>query len=424
VIRFPKSDAPAIITQEGTCTYNDLGRLVAQVRGERRGKVVVTSAQYTPLAIAQFVALTEEKAILVPLVENDQESLDVSEAEVIVSGTESCSTGRRASHSLYGDLKGRGHPGLVLFSSGSSGKRKGVLHDLATLLEKFEVPRQQLRTIPLFSFDHIGGINTLLYTLFNGGTLVTVDKRDPDTVLEAVARHQVELLPTSPTFLNLLLMSEAYKRHDLSSLKLITYGSEPMPQLVLDRLHAVLPAVRLQQTYGLSELGILRSKSREPGSLWVKVGGDGFETRILDGVFQIKAKSAMLGYLNAPSPFTEDGWLNTGDLVEQDGEYVRFCGRVSEVINVGGEKVLPSQVEAVVEASDEVEQAVAFGVKNPFTGQAVHVKVHSTAGADRAALKSKLRELCAAKLPKYARPVDFVFVDTPLYGDRLKKTRR
>ena len=131
---------------------------------------------------------------------------------------------------------------------------------------------------------------------------------------------RVELLPASPTFLNLLLLSEAHK----------TLRSEqPEGDHLRHRAdageHAAPPArgvprVRLQQTYGLIEVGVLRSKSRSSDSLWVKIGGEGYETRVVDGILQIRADSAMLGYLNAPSPFTEDGWFITGDAVELDGE--------------------------------------------------------------------------------------------------------
>ena len=70
-------------------------------------------------------------------------------------------------------------------------------------------------------------------------------------------------------------MSGADKAYDLSSLQLITYGTEPMPKSTLDRIVQVFPAVTLQQTYGLSELGILRSQSRDSTSLWVRIGGEG-----------------------------------------------------------------------------------------------------------------------------------------------------
>ena len=102
-----------------------------------------------------------------------------------------------------------------------------------------------------------------------------------------------------------VLLSHAWERHDLSSLELVTYGTEVMPEATLRRLAEVLPGVRLQQTYGLSELGILRSKSRDDRSTWVRLGGEGYELRVRDGLLEVKAHSAMLGYLNAPSPFTE-----------------------------------------------------------------------------------------------------------------------
>ena len=113
------------------------------------------------------------------------------------------------------------------------------------------------------------------------------------------------------------------------------------------------PTSKLLQTYGLTELGILRSQSREPDSLWVRVGGEGFETKIVDGRLWIRAESAMLGYLNAPSPFDADGFFDTGDLVEVDGEWIRILGRESEIINVGGSKVYPAEVESVLLELDE-----------------------------------------------------------------------
>ena len=128
-------------------------------------------------------------------------------------------------------------------------------------------------------FDHIGGMDTLFGTLANGGTMVTTPSRDPDTVCRAIAAHRVHTLPTSPTFLNLLLISEAWRNHDLSSLKVIAYGTEAMPESVLKRLGEAFPGVELVQTYGLSELGVLRTRSRDGGSLWMKFSGEGFETR-------------------------------------------------------------------------------------------------------------------------------------------------
>ena len=245
------------------------------------------------------------------------------------------------------------------------------MHDLHLLLRKFQRPRRRWRTLLFLGLDHIGGINTLFYTLSNGGMAVVPADRSPSGVCQAIQQHRVELLPTSPTFLNFLLLSGAYKAYDLSSLRLITYGTEPMPQSTLDRVAQVFPAVTLQQTYGLSELGILRSQSRDSTSLWVRLGGEGYQTKVVDNRLWIKAESTMLGYLNAASPFDDQGYFDTGDVVEVDGEWLRILGRASEVINVGGSKVFPAEVESVLLTLDNVEDAVAYAEPNPLTGQTV-----------------------------------------------------
>ena len=116
----------------------------------------------------------------------------------------------------------------------------------------------------------------------------------------------------------------------------------------LAKLKTVFPDVKLLQTYGLIEVGVLKTSSKSNDSLWVKLGGNGYDLRVVDGLLEIKAESAMLGYLNYASPFTEDGWFKTGDAVEVDGEYFKILGRKSEIINVGGEKVFPVEIENVI----------------------------------------------------------------------------
>jgi acyl-CoA synthetase (AMP-forming)/AMP-acid ligase II len=285
------------------------------------------------------------------------------------------------------------------------------------------VPRHLLRTLGFLLFDHIGGVNTLLYTLSNGGCMVTVEDRSPDAVGRTIARHGVELLPTSPTFLNLLLVSEAHLRHDLSSLKMITYGTEVMPESTLRRLHEALPSVELLQTYGLSELGILRSKSRSADSLWVKLGGEGFQTRVVEGLLEIKASSAMLGYLNAASPFTEDGWFKTGDAVEVDGEYFRIKGRTSEIINVGGEKVYPAEVESVLQLLEGVEEVVVSGEPNALTGQIVKARVRLRSPEELVDFRKRMHAFCRERLPRFKTPQKVELVRAPVHGQRFKKMR-
>lgn len=271
--------------------------------------------------------------------------------------------------------------------------------------------------------DHIGGINTLLHVLSNNGTVVTVQSRDVESVCRAIQDRRVELLPTSPAFLNLLLMSDAWQRHDMSSLKRITYGTEVMPESTLQRLRRVFPNVQLQQTYGLSELGILRSRSREPESLWLKVGGEGFETKIVGGELWIRAKSAMLGYLNAPSPFDAEGWMNTQDAVEVDGEYIRILGRKTDMVNVGGQKVYPAEVESVLMQAPNITDATAYGEPNAIMGSVVAASVQLASPEDPVALRRRLREFCRERLAAFKIPVRFEVITNDPVSSRFKKTR-
>ncbi len=401
--------------------------------GVAAGSVVSLEADFSPNSIALLLALVERGCVIVPLTPSVEakkpEFREIAQVEATISldkDDQVCThqTLTPANHELLLRLRATGRPGLVLFSSGSTGKSKAAVHDFVPLLEKFSVPRHSFRTLTFLLFDHIGGINTLLYTLANAGCLVAVQDRSPDSVCEAIEKHKVQLLPTSPTFINLLLISEAYKHHDLSSLEMVTYGTEVMPESTLTRFHQLFPQIRLLQTYGLSEVGILRSRSKSSDSPWVQVGGEGFETRVVDGMLYIKAHSAMLGYLNAPSPLTEDGWFPTGDAVEVDGEYLRILGRKSEIINVGGEKVYPAEVESVLQTLDGVEEVIVSGESNPITGQIVTAKVKLNTGETIAEFRKRMRAFCQQKLPAFKIPQKVVLVADDLHGERFKKMRR
>lgn len=431
-------ERPALVDSERTTTYAQLTRAVAtwdarlEAAGVGTGSTVGLLADYGSGAVAALVACVIRGAVVLPLTSavaaRHDEFLSIARARHVVrigAGGEVDWSRREvagSSHPLLDELRRRGTPGLVLFSSGSTGEPKASLLDFGRLLEKFEAPRPAYRSLTFLLLDHIGGINTLMYLLSNGGAVVPLRDRRPRAVCEAIERHRVQLLPTTPTFLNMLLISGAYQAHDLSSLELITYGTEPMPASTLRQLHAALPHVRLKQTYGLSELGILRTRSRSADSLWVKVGGEGYETKVVDGTLRIRARAAMLGYLNAPSPFDAEGWFDTGDRVEVDGEYLRILGRTSDIINVGGEKVFAAEVESVLLEVPGVTDAVVMGRPNPVTGQVVTAKVALAEPEGRRALRRRVRAFCAGKLEDYKIPVH-VEVEDGLHNARFKRRR-
>lgn len=394
----------------------------------RPGSTVALVADFSPHSVAVLLALDSLDCILVPVAETVQELqkrlIRLSHADLVIhldssDHPELIKRERQIVPPLYARLREGKQSGLVLFTSGVSGQTKVAVHSMGSLLSKFRRRRHRRTTLSFLLYDHIGGINTLFYTLSNGGALVTVPDRRPETVARAIEKHRVELLPTSPTFLNLFLLSGAHRRHDMSSLKVVTYGTERMHQNVLEQLIDELPHVQAQQTYGLSEVGILRSKSENPRSTWVKLGGPEFEIRVVHGVLQVKADSAMLGYLNAANPFTDDGWFITGDRVEQKGEYLRILGRDSGMINAGGVNVYPAEVENVLIADPQVAEVRVYGRATEFGGE-VCADIRLVAPEPVDTLFVRLRKACAAHLSEAKVPTKINVVTDPLHNSRFK----
>jgi long-chain acyl-CoA synthetase len=396
------------------------------------GTVVAVIGDFSPNSIALLLALIEKACIIVPLTstsnDNENKLFDIAQVESVFRIDEkdvitSEFSSRISANNYYEVIKQREHPGLVLFTSGTSGEPKAAVHDFLALLEKFKTRRKALRTLNFLLFDHWGGLNTMFHIISNGGTVITSNDRNPENVCKLIELHQIELLPASPTFLNLMLLSGTHENYDMSSLKIISYGTEPMPESTLKRLKIIFPETKLLQTYGLIELGVMRSKSEKDDSLWVKVGGEGFKTRIVDGILQIKADSAMLGYLNAPSPFTEDGYFITGDKVLQKNDYIKILGRESEIINVGGEKVYPQEVENVIMEMSNISDVTVYGEKNSIIGNIVCAKVVLMNDVNRKEFVTKLKQYCSERLRKFMIPVKVKFYDDTLYGERYKKIR-
>lgn len=435
-----RGDVPAVVSPAGECTFAELAELCRswtaelQACGVSSGTVVGLDGDFSPNAIALFLALAECGAIVVPQSvatragRKRKDEIAEVEAYFYVDADDRARfepTDRIASHRLYGELRRRRHPGIALFSSGTSGEPKVAIHDLVFLLEKFDVPRPALRTLVFLLFDHWGGLNTMLHALSNGGTAVsTGGDRSPAGICQAIERRRIELLPTTPTFLNLLLLSGAQREHDLSSLRVISYGAEPMTESTLVRLRIEFPDVKLQQTYGLIEVGAMRTRSREDGSLWVKVGGEGYETRVVDGILQIRARSMVMGYINAPDPITEDGWLITGDAVLEEGEYLRILGRAGELINVGGEKVYPAEVESVIEAMPQVAGATVFAEANPLAGEIVCAEIRPRDSVDPTDLPGEVKRFCRERLERHKVPIKIRVVEELRVSSRFKKLRR
>jgi acyl-CoA synthetase (AMP-forming)/AMP-acid ligase II len=433
------STRTAAIWSETALTYAALLDRVAvwQQRLTRsnlsNGDVCAIIGDETCDTCAALLAALFEGLIVVPLcsmpADRLGQCLETAHAQAVVGFDTSSGEFRieriaqRGSHPLMERLRAQGRAGIVLFSSGSTGAPKAVLWDAEPLIARHRQVRRTYRTLVFLRLDHIGGLNTLFHVLCGGETLVAINQRDVPNVCNAIARHHIELLPTTPTFLTMLLVSGAVERFDLSSLRRITYGTEPMHQGVLQSLAAALPGVDFKQTYGLSEVGILPTRSANRDSLWVKLDGNGVSTRVVDGELWVRGSSAMLGYLNYATPFDSDGWFNTHDAVEVQGDYVRILGRTSEIINVGGEKVYPAEVEDVLLKAENVRAAAVRGRRNAITGQVVTARVALAEAEPPREAERRLLAFCRRRLAPFQVPALIEFALDPLHNERGKTVR-
>ena len=281
--------------------------------------------------------------------------------------------------------------------------------------------------VAMMSFDHIGGLNTLFSALAGGACLFLPAKRSPQYLSRLIQTHQIECLPTTPSFLRLLLVADLDLGRVLSSLKLITYGAEPMPPEVLHMIHTRLPAAELKQTFGLSEVGILKTRSPSSSSNRFTFQQSERENyRIQNGLLEIKSENMMLGYLNATAPISDDGWLRTDDFAIEDLTGVEIKGRASEAISVGGLKIYPIEIENLLLQLPQVCDAVAFGKSNPLLGQIVAVKVailKEYAKEPQEELRILIKKHCQTFLEKALVPVSIEFLPEIPLTSRFKKKR-
>lgn len=435
------SDEIALCFEHESYTYFELNRKINYFYDElsevKSGQVVCIISDYSFEAISLFFALTKNKNVIVPIVSDNKEEIDkrllVTSPDYVVNLRENnkveiknyCIESKER-HPLITNIVKHDNAGLILFSSGSTGQPKAMVHDLDSLLSTYVGRREKTLSIMVFlMFDHIGGLNTLLSSLSMGAKVVIPTKRESEHVAMLIEREKVNILPASPTFLNMMLIANTHLNYNLKSLRMVTYGTESMPESLLERLKSAFPRVKLLQTFGTSETGIVKTSSRSSSSLEIRIDDSDQEYKIVDNELWLRSKTQILGYLNYDmESFSDDGWFRTGDLVEQyeDG-YLKIVGRTKEVINVGGEKVLPSEVESVILELNEVNDCTVYSVSNPITGQSVAVKVSVDDNVDVKELKRKIRIYCKKNLEGYKVPTKYDFLMCIEVSDRFKKVR-
>ena len=433
-------EGQSIIEENATYSFVELAQQIASYQRDLKdklvqGDVVIIDADYSFHSIALLFALSKLNLIIVPIIRSTavefEDKLRACGANKIISLSDSKLSFREIPEEItpyegYSNITRLGHSGIVLFSSGTTGAPKVMVQDLTKLMENFAPPRRQkkLRFLVFLMFDHIGGLNTILGCMNNGSTAVIPKDRNPENIISIIEEKRVQVLPTSPTFLNLMLQVENFETRDLSSLRLVTYGTERMPEELLNRLNQRISGVKFLQTFGTSETGILKTVSKSSNSLFFKIVNDDVDYKIVNNQLLLKTKTSVQGYKNQQSDqFLSDGWFATGDLVEEDGEgNIKIVGRINDVINVGGQKVLPIEVEKAINAVEGVIDASVFGKANAITGQMVCANVVVNPNFDPSEVKRNIKKTCQERLDKFKRPVKISISKEIKFTTRFKKS--
>ncbi len=392
-----------------------------------QGTVVSIEADFSLQSIALLLLVLKKKLIGVPLIKNSAENVEsVKEAHVQIRFIENEGEFIRenlveSKHPFIQELKDKKKAGLIVFSTGSTGKRKASLHDFERQLLRFSSSAQTRNLVLFLFFDHLGGIHTLLHVLSTGGRAICLDDHSPETVWGAIIKNKIEILPTSPTFLKMSLLTGALKIDRLTNLKVISFGTEPMPESTLKRLKKIFPDKKIRQTYGTTETGSIKIVDHPDKLNWFKIDDPNVEYKIVKDILFIKSKCAMLGYLNADSPFDDEGYYNTRDSVISDGDYLLINGRKDDIINVGGQKVLPPEVEDVLISIPGILDATVTGKEHPIFGHVVHAVIQVS---DEFSLsETELKKICLQKLSFHKIPLEFKQQSGFLPSNRNKKVR-
>jgi acyl-coenzyme A synthetase/AMP-(fatty) acid ligase len=400
------------------------------------GEVVFILGDYSFDSISLFFSLALNGNIIVPITtENEQEikeRIQITQPDWIFKLSSNSENRieydvKLPRHVLLDSLIESQSSGLILFSSGSTGKPKAMVHNLENLLSNYiDKKGKEMNFLVFLMFDHIGGLNTLFNCLSMGVTITIPENRNPIDIAKLIEKHKINIVPASPTFLNLMLISNVFDIYDLSSIKMITYGTETMPESLLLKLKEKLHRVKLLQTFGTSETGIMKTSSMSSSSTYLKFDDPNQEFKIVNNELWLRSKTQVLGYINhSNESFTEDGWFMTGDLVEQASDgFIKIVGRSKELINVGGEKVLPAEVESVILQIESVQDCIVKSEKNAITGQMVCAEVVLKNGYNLKEEKIKIKNFCKLKLENYKVPVRITQIEKVVYTERYKKNRQ
>ena len=481
-------DREALVSGDGSVrrTYADMALRVDQLAsslsglGVTQGSRVATMATNSPEIVEAYYACAKLGACFVPInyrakLEELTYMLNASEPAVVFVGSRYLDMLKSVRRDLSiepkiilldGDTEGvldyesvlkdgsgepifyevdLDQPTALLFTSGTTAMPKGVeltflslsLYVLNTM-SPADPDGEHEKTLMSVTIAHVAGLTAALSSIWGGRTLITLPQFDPEAWLQAVEKERVTHTFVVPTALKRIMDYPYFTRHDLNSLRLITYGAAPMPFDVVCRAIEVFEC-GLMNAYGQTEstssltylgpedhrmdgteeenaktLHRLRSVGRAMDDVEIGIfdpSGERLAER-QEGEICVQSARVMKDYLDqadATEAALSHGWLHTGDqgFMDEDG-YLFITGRLKDLIIRGGENISPGEIEAVLEGHTAVEEAAVIAVPDSEWGEVVKAVV--VLGSDVRIDREELQSFCRERLASFKTPAFVTFV--------------
>jgi acyl-coenzyme A synthetase/AMP-(fatty) acid ligase len=318
------------------------------------------------------------------------------------------------------DTANRASTEWVLVTSGTTGVPKMVVHSLASLTAPLRAPSPADGATVWGTFYDIrryGGLQIYLRALLGGASLVLSNPEESVADhLARLAQHGVTHLSGTPSHWRRALMNPAIGRIVPRYVRL---SGEIADQAVLDGLRATFPKAVIGHAYASTEAGVAfdvnDGRAGFPADYFAATRDD-VEMKIVNGSLRIRSPRTASVYLGTAQPLADaDGFVDTGDIVEQDGGRCYFAGRKGGIINIGGMKVHPEEVEAVINRHPRVRMSLVRGRQSPITGSVVVADVVLSSGQDlestrQIEVKNDILKFCSNALPRHKVPASISFV--------------
>lgn len=428
-------DRIALIQDNVCVTYGNIGRLLpslVEAWGELSKKRVGVCT-ISPMAFATAVAaldLLRSHAFLVgPRSLEELARLKhmyawdhiLREEDILAAGTEH-------EGSLNDSSDGFGL--VTILTSGTTGVPKAINHSWSTLASPVRRDSRYAGTRWLLTYplNLYAGTQVFLHAALNWATLVIPTSIDPDTISRTLKDQRVTHASGTPTFWRQLLFWGPKDVLRGCELEQITMGGEMATQELLDGLRATFPRARIVHIYASTELGRMFSVTdgREgfPGRFLQEPPEKDIALRIVDGELMARGRHRMISY-DCDSHLPEDagGWIATGDLVELCGDRVLFRGRRNDLINVGGRKVSPLQVESIIRGLPGILDVRVYGKKSSMIGHLVAADVVLAPGVSEETANTELRQAASRILQPHEIPQIVRVVPKIASNEALKVVR-